>query len=85
MAVRQILTMGDPRLREIAQPIITFDTPELHGLVQDLMDTMQAEDGAGLAAPQIGVGLRIVVFGFDGNPRYPDADAARHGKRSEGA
>ncbi|MCP4290014.1 MAG: peptide deformylase [Gammaproteobacteria bacterium] len=74
MAVRQILYMGDPRLREIAQRITTFDTPELHALVQDLMDTMQAEDGAGLAAPQIGVGLRILVFGFDTNPRYPDAE-----------
>lgn len=73
MAVRQILTMGDPRLLEIAKPVTTFDTPELHALVQDLMDTMQAEEGAGLAAPQIGVGLCVVVFGFDSNPRYPDA------------
>ena len=75
MAVRQILRMGDPRLREIAQPITTFDTPELPALVQDLMDTMREHDGAGLAAPQIGVGLRILVFGFDSNPRYPDAES----------
>lgn len=75
MAVRQVLYMGDPRLLTIAESIATFDTPELHALVRDLMDTMRAEDGAGLAAPQIGVGLRIVVFGFDSNTRYPDADA----------
>ena len=75
MAVRQLLFMGDPRLLAIAEPITAFDTPELHALVQDLMDTMKAEDGAGLAAPQIGVGQRVVVFGFDSNPRYPDADA----------
>ena len=67
--------MGDPRLLEIARPVSTFDTPELHALVTDLVDTMAAEDGAGLAAPQIGVGLRVVVFGFDVNPRYPEADA----------
>ena len=74
MAVRQVLYMGDPRLLAIAEPVAAFDTPELHTLVRDLMDTMQAEDGAGLAAPQIGVGLRVVVFGFDSNSRYPDAD-----------
>jgi len=75
MAVRQVLYMGDPRLLAIAEPVMAFDTPQLHALVGDLMDTMQAEDGAGLAAPQIGVGLRVVVFGFDANTRYPDADA----------
>lgn len=75
MAVRQVLYMGDPRLLAIAEPVAAFDTPELHALVRDLMDTMQAEDGAGLAAPQIGIGLRVVVFGFDSNTRYPDADA----------
>ena len=75
MAVQQVLHMGDPRLLAIAEPVTAFDTPELHALVQDLMDTMQAEDGAGLAAPQVGVGLRVVVFGFDSNSRYPDADA----------
>ncbi len=75
MAVQQILYMGDPRLLEIAAPITAFDTKELHTLVQDLMDTMHAENGAGLAAPQIGVGLRVVVFGFESNTRYPDAEA----------
>lgn len=75
MAVRHVLRMGDPRLLAIAEPVAAFDTPQLHALVGDLMDTMQAEDGAGLAAPQIGVGLRVVVFGFDINSRYPDADA----------
>ena len=67
--------MGDSRLLEIAAAVTDFDTPELHALVADLMDTMRAEDGAGLAAPQIGVGLRVVVFGFDENIRYPDAEA----------
>jgi len=75
MAIRVVLRMGDPRLLETAKPVGVFDTPELYVLVEDLMDTMQAEDGAGLAAPQIGVGLRVVVFGFDENVRYPDADA----------
>lgn len=75
MTVRKILLMGDPRLLEIARPVTAFDTPELHALVQDLMETMLAEDGAGLAAPQIGVGLRVVVFGFEGNPRYPDEES----------
>jgi peptide deformylase len=74
MAVRNILYMGDPRLLEIAAAVTAFDTLALHALVQDLMDTMHAEDGAGLAAPQIGVGLRVVVFGFDENVRYPDAE-----------
>ena len=75
MAGRHVLRMGDPRLLAIAEPGAAFDTPQLQALVGDLMDTMQAEDGAGLAAPQIGVGLRVVVFGFDTNSRYPDADA----------
>ena len=75
MAVRQILYMGDPRLLAIAESVAAFDTPELHALVRDLLETMQAQDGAGLAAPQIGVGLRVVVFGFDSNTRYPDVDA----------
>ena len=67
--------MGNPSLLATAQPGADFDTPELHALVDDLMDTMAAEDGAGLAAPQIGVGLRVVVFGFEHNERYPEADA----------
>jgi peptide deformylase len=70
--------MGDPRLLEKAQPVGRFDTRELHDLVADLRDTMQALSGAGLAAPQIGVGLRVVIFGVDHNPRYPDAEPVPH-------
>ena len=73
MTVREILKMGDPRLLRIAQPVREFDTPELHALVADLFDTMEAAHGAGLAAPQIGVDLQVVIFGFDRNERYPDA------------
>ncbi len=72
MTVREILKMGDPRLLRVAQPVAAFDTPELHALVADLFDTMEAAQGAGLAAPQIGVDLQVVVFGFSHNPRYPD-------------
>lgn len=75
MAVREILRMGDPRLLKSAQPVQQFDTPALHALILDLQDTMQAADGAGLAAPQIGVDLAVVIFGFDHNERYPDAPA----------
>lgn len=78
MAVRHILQMGDPRLLRVAEPVTAFDTQELHELVKDLRDSMQAEEGAGLAAPQIGVGLRVVVFGFDHNARYPDAESVPH-------
>ena len=74
MTVTTVLKMGDPRLLAIAQPVAVFATAELDALVTDLVDTMQAEDGAGLAAPQIGVGLRVVVFGFESNARYPDAE-----------
>lgn len=74
MAVRQVLRMGDPRLRERAAPVAEFDTPELHALLEDMLDTMQAEDGAGLAAIQIGVPLRVVIFGVEHNPRYPDVE-----------
>ena len=73
MTVREILKMGDPRLLRVAAPVPAFDTPELHALVADLFDTMAAADGAGLAAPQIGVDLQVVIFGFDDNARYPDA------------
>ncbi len=73
MTVREILKMGDPRLLRVAQPVRTFDTPELHRLVADLFDTMHAARGAGLAAPQIGVDLSVVIFGFRRNERYPDA------------
>jgi peptide deformylase len=75
MAVRPILRLGDPRLRQVAAPVRAFDTPELHELVRDMLDTMQAADGAGLAAIQIGVLERVVIFGFDHNARYPDVDA----------
>lgn len=74
MTIRTILKMGDARLLRVAQPVTTFDTPELHALLQDLDDTMAAANGAGLAAPQIGVDLQVVVFGNDApNLRYPDA------------
>ena len=74
MAVRDILKMGDPRLLRIAQPVTQFDTDELHWLITDLLDTMRAADGAGLAAPQIGVDLQVVIFGTNApNPRYPEA------------
>ncbi|MEN9905538.1 MAG: hypothetical protein RLZZ555_2103 [Pseudomonadota bacterium] len=72
MAVREILRMGDPRLLRQALPVTRFDTPELHQLLQDMQDTMAAANGAGLAAPQIGENLRIVIFGSgQHNPRYP--------------
>jgi peptide deformylase len=73
MAVREILKMGDPRLLRVAPPVTTFDTPELHALVADMFDTMKAANGAGLAAPQIGVDLQLVIFGFERNERYPEA------------
>jgi peptide deformylase len=73
MTVREILKMGDPRLLRIAQPVQAFGTPELHTLVADLFDTMHAARGAGLAAPQIGVDLAVVIFGFRSNERYPEA------------
>jgi peptide deformylase len=72
MAVREILKMGDPRLLRMAQEVLQFDTDALHLLVIDLLDTMRAANGAGLAAPQIGVDLQVVLFGSDErNPRYP--------------
>ena len=71
MAVREILKMGDARLLRIAKPIQRFDTPELHALIADMFDTMRAAQGAGLAAPQIGVDLALVIFGFTQNRRYP--------------
>jgi peptide deformylase len=66
--------MGDPRLLAVAEPVREFGTPELQALLADMHDTMQALDGAGLAAPQIGVGLQVVVFGLEQNRRYPDAE-----------
>jgi peptide deformylase len=74
MTVRQILKMGDARLLRVAQPVSAFDTPALHALLQDMRDTMQAANGAGLAAPQIGEDVQLVIFGSGQvNPRYPDA------------
>ncbi|WP_038216407.1 peptide deformylase [Xenophilus azovorans] len=74
MAIREILKMGDPRLLRVAQPVDAFDTDELHLLVRDMFETMQAVNGAGLAAPQIGVDRQVVIFGTGApNPRYPDA------------
>lgn len=73
MAVREILRMGDPRLLKVAEHVAAFDTPELHELIADLKETMAAAQGAGLAAPQIGVDLAVVIFGFGRSQRYPDA------------
>jgi len=80
MTVRSVLRMGEPLLLAVADEVNSFDTFELHALIQDMEDTMSDMDGAGLAAPQIGVGLRVVIFGRQEsneskNPRYPDADA----------
>jgi len=72
--IREVLRMGDPRLLEKARPVATFGTPELAALIADLRDTMAHLNGAGLAAPQIGVGLRVVIFGVRANPRYPHAE-----------
>ena len=74
MAERRVLKMGDARLQRVAEPVTELDSPALHALVQDLWDTMVARRGAGLAAPQIGVALRVVVFAVQDNPRYPDAE-----------
>jgi len=74
MTVRTLLKMGDSRLLQQARPVTEFDTPALHQLIADMQDTMAAANGAGLAAPQIGVDLQVVIFGTDApNPRYPDA------------
>jgi peptide deformylase len=73
MTVHAILKMGDPRLLRKAEPVTEFDTPELHALIEDMMETMHAAGGVGLAAPQIGVNLQLVLFGFKKSERYPDA------------
>lgn len=75
MPARTVLKMGHPILRQVAAPVRQFDTRELHQLLADMEDTMRALNGAGIAAPQIGVSLRVVVFEVRGNPRYPDAEA----------
>lgn len=73
MTAREILRMGDPRLLRVADKVEAFDTPELHALIADMFETMHAANGAGLAAPQIGVNLQLVIFGFAKNERYPGA------------
>ena len=72
--IRDVLRMGDPRLLERSREVQRFGTPALDALLTDMRDTMRAQNGAGLAAPQIGVPLRVVIFGVEHNPRYPDAD-----------
>lgn len=74
MPVRPVLRMGEPLLLRQAAPVTAFDTPELHALISDMHDTMMAMDGAGIAAPQIGVSQRVIIFGVGKNPRYPDAE-----------
>ncbi len=73
MTVREILKMGDERLLRVAQPVREFGTPALAALIADMFDTMEAANGAGLAAPQIGVDLQLAIFGFTRNERYPEA------------
>ena len=74
MAVRPVLRMGDPRLLGVSRRVEKLDAPEFKALIEDMRDTMRALNGAGLAAPQIGVDLQVVIFGVDSNPRYPDAE-----------
>ena len=74
MAVKEVIRMGHPTLLKVAEPVVDFAAPELESLIQDLFDTMASLDGAGLAAPQINVSKRVVVFGIDKNPRYPEAE-----------
>jgi peptide deformylase len=78
MPARPVLRMGDPRLLQVSRRVEQLDTPELHELIADMRDTMQALNGAGLAAPQIGVDLQVVIFGVDANPRYPEAEPVPH-------
>jgi len=75
MPIRPVLRLGDPRLFQPASEVGEFNHPELDALIENMFDTMTAEEGVGLAAPQIGVGLRVVIFGFENNSRYPDNDA----------
>jgi peptide deformylase len=72
--IRPVLKMGDERLLAVAQPVVDFGSSELRALLTDMHETMDHLNGAGLAAPQIGVGLRVVVFGVKNNPRYPQAE-----------
>ncbi|MBS1210140.1 MAG: peptide deformylase [Proteobacteria bacterium] len=73
--IRPVLRMGNPRLLSQAMEVTEFDTPDLHALIADMFDTMAHEGGVGLAAPQIGIGLRVVIFGFESSERYPEAEA----------
>lgn len=75
MTVRRVLKMGDPLLYRKAEPVAAFDTPDLHALIADMFDTMVALNGAGLAAPQIGVSQRVAIFEVQSNPRYPEAES----------
>jgi len=75
MSVKETLKMGHPLLLQVAEPVEAFNTPELDELIEDMYDTMAALNGAGLAAPQIGVSKRVVIFWVEANPRYPDAEA----------
>jgi peptide deformylase len=75
MPVRPVLRLGDPRLRQVAEPVQSFGTEALANLIEDMRDTMAARDGAGLAAPQIGVPMRVVIFCLTSNPRYPGGAA----------
>ena len=75
MAIKEILKMGDPRLLKKADPVEKFNTPELDQTIKDMIETMEANDGAGLAAPQIGLNLQLVIFGFEKNDRYPNAES----------
>ena len=72
MTIREVLTLGDPRLYRVAEPVTEFDTPELHQLLRDMQDSMAALNGAGLAAPQIGENHRVVIFGAENTSRYPE-------------
>ena len=75
MSVKETLKMGHSLLLQVAEPVKDFNTPELDGLIEDMYDTMAALNGAGLAAPQVGVSKRVVIFWVDANPRYPDVEA----------
>jgi peptide deformylase len=74
MTVRRVLKMGDPLLYRQAEPVREFNTPALDALINDMFETMAALNGAGLAAPQIGVSQRVVIFSVESNPRYPDVE-----------
>ena len=74
MAIREILRMGNPVLLKEAEKVIKFDTPEIHELIKDMIETMKDAQGAGLAAPQVGESIQLVIFGVDKNERYPEAE-----------